>query len=268
MVRSRRVWMMLGLVLALASSMLCATPALAGGNDAASCVPAVDPAKSVARLWNEALLDAIRRDFPAPTVHARNLYHVSAVMWDAWAAYDPVADGVFVTDEGRPRPSGRGSASAPSAMPRIGCSAIDIETPWAVPTACVSSTELMASLCYPTDRTGTKGDSAAALGNRIAKRTIAAGLQGRLARAAGLHVGRLRARQRTHGGSGTGHVPDRPRPLAASGPRGRDLAERPAAAQRAAAVRRTPLGPCRFLRSARCGSRRSTHRPGSAASTW
>ena len=29
---------------------------------------------SVARQWNDALLDAIRIDFPAPTIHARNLY--------------------------------------------------------------------------------------------------------------------------------------------------------------------------------------------------
>ena len=38
--------------------------------------------RSVARIWDEALLDAIRRDVPAPTVHARNLFHMSAAMWD------------------------------------------------------------------------------------------------------------------------------------------------------------------------------------------
>lgn len=42
---------------------------------------------SVARVWNEALLDGIRRDTPRPTVHARNLFHVSAAMYDAWAAF-------------------------------------------------------------------------------------------------------------------------------------------------------------------------------------
>ena len=30
---------------------------------------------SVARDWNEELLDAIRIDFARPTVHARNLFH-------------------------------------------------------------------------------------------------------------------------------------------------------------------------------------------------
>ncbi|MEM9160798.1 MAG: vanadium-dependent haloperoxidase, partial [Verrucomicrobiota bacterium] len=44
--------------------------------------------RSVARLWNEFLLEAIRKDFPDPTQHGRNLYHVSAAMWDAFWAYD------------------------------------------------------------------------------------------------------------------------------------------------------------------------------------
>ena len=54
---------------------------------------------SVARVWDEALLDAIRRDTPAPTVHARNLFHTSAAMWDAWAAYDAGAEGYFVNEK-------------------------------------------------------------------------------------------------------------------------------------------------------------------------
>lgn len=44
--------------------------------------------KSVARWWNEALLDGIRRNVPDPPVHARNLYHVSAALWDAFWAYE------------------------------------------------------------------------------------------------------------------------------------------------------------------------------------
>ena len=46
---------------------------------------------SSARQWNEMLLEAIRNDFARPTVHARNLFHVSVAMWDAWAAYDDFA---------------------------------------------------------------------------------------------------------------------------------------------------------------------------------
>lgn len=41
---------------------------------------------SVARQWNEVLLEGIRGDRARPVVHARNLYHVSAAMYDTWAA--------------------------------------------------------------------------------------------------------------------------------------------------------------------------------------
>ena len=61
--------------------------------------PAEHPEWSVARRWDEALLDAIRRALPNPPVHARNLFHTSVAMWDAWAAYDPTADGFFVTEK-------------------------------------------------------------------------------------------------------------------------------------------------------------------------
>ena len=65
-----------------------------------TCPPITDhPEWTVARRWNEVLLNAIRRDVPAPTVHARNLFHTSAAMWDAWAAFDPDATGVFVDAE-------------------------------------------------------------------------------------------------------------------------------------------------------------------------
>ena len=47
---------------------------------------------SVARQWNEVLLEAIRNDFARPTVHARNLFHVSVAMYDAWAAFDNQAN--------------------------------------------------------------------------------------------------------------------------------------------------------------------------------
>lgn len=58
--------------------------------------PRVRAQHSVARQWNEVLLEAIRHDFARPTVHARNLYHVSAAMYDAWAIYDETASPVFL----------------------------------------------------------------------------------------------------------------------------------------------------------------------------
>jgi len=51
---------------------------------------------SIARLWNEQLLEAIRADFARPTVHARNLFHISAAMYDAWAVYEDGADTYFL----------------------------------------------------------------------------------------------------------------------------------------------------------------------------
>ncbi len=49
--------------------------------------------QSIARVWDEQILTAIRIDRPNPPVHARNLFSVSAAMYDAWAAYDNVPVG-------------------------------------------------------------------------------------------------------------------------------------------------------------------------------
>ena len=54
--------------------------------------------QSIARQWDEVLLDAIRRDTPRPTVHARNLFHLSGAMWDAWRAYGG-GGSAWLTDE-------------------------------------------------------------------------------------------------------------------------------------------------------------------------
>ncbi|MDO6738592.1 DUF6851 domain-containing protein [Wenyingzhuangia sp. 2_MG-2023] len=51
---------------------------------------------SIARLWNEILLEAIRNDYARPTVHARNLFHVSVAMYDAWAVFDENAHPYFL----------------------------------------------------------------------------------------------------------------------------------------------------------------------------
>jgi hypothetical protein len=50
--------------------------------------PVVSTDYNIARQWNELLLASIRKDFARPTIHARNLFHTSLAMWDAWAAYD------------------------------------------------------------------------------------------------------------------------------------------------------------------------------------
>lgn len=46
-------------------------------------------AQSIARVWDERALAAIRADTPHPPAQARNLFSFSVCMYDAWAAYDP-----------------------------------------------------------------------------------------------------------------------------------------------------------------------------------
>ena len=54
---------------------------------------------SIARIWNEALLEAIRGDFARPTIHARNLFHTSIAMYDAWAIYSDDASPYLIGNE-------------------------------------------------------------------------------------------------------------------------------------------------------------------------
>jgi len=54
---------------------------------------------SIARLWNEILLEAIRNDFARPTMHARNLFHTSVAMYDIWALFDDEARSYLIGNE-------------------------------------------------------------------------------------------------------------------------------------------------------------------------
>jgi uncharacterized protein DUF6851/vanadium-dependent haloperoxidase-like protein len=129
---------------------------------------------SVARVWDEALLDAIRRDTPAPTVHARNLFHTSAAMWDAWAAYDPDAEGYFVDEKLRSEDvQGAREAAISYAAYRILLHRYSLAS--GLEETFDELTSTMALLCYRIDYTSTEGDSPAALGNRIAAKVIAYG---------------------------------------------------------------------------------------------
>ncbi|MDP7434874.1 MAG: FG-GAP-like repeat-containing protein, partial [Flavobacteriales bacterium] len=58
--------------------------------------PVANTGHSMARQWNDLLLESIRGDFARPTVHARNLWHSSMIMWDAWAVMDPTACPAFL----------------------------------------------------------------------------------------------------------------------------------------------------------------------------
>jgi hypothetical protein len=138
------------------------------------CEPADGEGRSVARLWDEALLDAIRRDVPAPTVHARNLFHTSAAMWDAWAAYDPDADGYFVDEKHEADDVGAAREAAISyAAYRVLLHRYSLAA--GLQATFDELVGTMESLCYRIDFTSTEGDSPAALGNRIAQTVIERG---------------------------------------------------------------------------------------------
>jgi hypothetical protein len=154
---------------------IAALPGCTGSSDDPSlmddCVREDLGGRSVARVWDEAILDAIRRDVPAPTVHSRNLFHTSAAMWDAWAAYDPEAAGYFVAEKLQAddltaaREEAISFAAYRILLWRYSRAAGLQET-------FDELVNTMESLCYRIDFTGTAGDSPAALGNRIAAAVI------------------------------------------------------------------------------------------------
>jgi len=137
-----------------------------------SCPPiATHPEWSVARRWDEALLDAIRRALPNPPVHARNLFSTSVAMWDAWAAYDPTASGYVFTE----KPAASDVAAARNAA--ISYAAYHVLTARFIKAVGADKSlsefdDLMDSLCLPLATTTTDGDSPAAVGNRIAKAVL------------------------------------------------------------------------------------------------
>ena len=51
---------------------------------------------SVARKWNDVLLQAIREDYARPTVHARNLFHTSIALYDMWSVYEETASTYYL----------------------------------------------------------------------------------------------------------------------------------------------------------------------------
>lgn len=136
--------------------------------------------ETVARIWNEQLLHAISIDTARPTVHARNLFHLSTAMYDAWAAYDSTAQ-QYVHHEVATSPnidSARDEAISYAAYniilhrfvtgpagvgPGRAATVVDIRNQ-------------MAALGYDPDFTTTIGNSPAALGNRIAQSVINHGL--------------------------------------------------------------------------------------------
>ena len=139
------------------------------------CTPSDHPEWSVARHWDEALLDAIRRALPNPPVHARNLLHTSVAMWDAWAAYDAQASGYIVDEDAQ---ASNVAAARNEAVSYAAYRVLTARFEKAVggPDSLAEFDKLMRSLCYDVDVTTEEGASSAALGNRIAAAVLAYGL--------------------------------------------------------------------------------------------
>lgn len=128
---------------------------------------------SVARRWNEQALAAIRRDLPRPTVHARNLFHLSAAMWDAWAGYDRTAAGVYVKER---QTAGDVDAARRAAVSyaayRVLSHRYKAAVGGATTVACLRA--VMKDLGYDPDDARDAGDDPIAFGNRIARTIVAA----------------------------------------------------------------------------------------------
>ena len=131
--------------------------------------------QSVARQWNELLLEAIRTDFARPTVHARNLFHTSVAMWDAWAAYDGTATGYLVTEKASAADVTAARKEAISYAAYRVLTARFANSPNAG-NILVAFRQKMARLGYDVDVITRVGDNPAALGNRVGAAVLAFGL--------------------------------------------------------------------------------------------
>lgn len=155
---------------------------------------------SIARIWNEVVLHGVRHDWARPTVHARNLWHTSMLMYDAWAAWEPDTVGApalyFLgqTVAGftcpftglEPAETAEERRAAQEASISYGVARVILHRFAEAPQAGVTLAEVenrMADLGYDlaytsTDyTTGTLEERAAALGNYLAEQVIAFGLQ-------------------------------------------------------------------------------------------
>jgi len=131
--------------------------------------------QSAARQWDEEALNAVRHDLARPPIQARNLFHVSVAMYDAWAVYDPIATR-YLTQESitAADPETARAESISYAAYRV-LRVRYANSPGAVATM-ASLDARMAALGYDINVTTTAGNSPAAVGNRVAANVLAYGL--------------------------------------------------------------------------------------------
>jgi hypothetical protein len=138
-----------------------------------NCSASIGPGRSVARIWDAATL-AVDPGRDDPALQARNLFHLSAAMWDAWAAYEPRGTGYFLTEKHRtshPLPAQEAAISYAAYRLLVWRASYGAN----MAAAFRRLTTTMRSLCYRPDFVSVRGQSPAALGNRIAAAAIAYG---------------------------------------------------------------------------------------------
>jgi hypothetical protein len=134
------------------------------------CASALTRERSVARVWDEVALE-IDPGKDNPALQARNLFHLSAAMWDAWSAYQPTGTGYFVTEKHRAdAPLAARDAAISYAAYRLLLWRASFEPGLARSFERLTAT--MRGLCYEPGFTDASGDSPAAVGNRIAAAAI------------------------------------------------------------------------------------------------
>jgi hypothetical protein len=165
-----------GVCLALNAADRLAKPChrFADGVAAVYCGDRPDSAHTIARQWNEELLGAIRRDTPRPTVHARNLYHLSAAMWDAWRAYGGGGT-AWLTDESHSSDDTARDRTIALSFAAYRLLAARFQGgPGVLATQAALRARLYA-LGFDVDFVATAGDLPAAVGNRIAAAVLTLG---------------------------------------------------------------------------------------------
>jgi hypothetical protein len=137
------------------------------------CTPALH-GDSVANVWDAAAVAALREGDAAEPVQARDLFDLSAAMWDGFAAYDPAAHGYFVHAKANADDAASARAAAISyAAYRLLLWRASFGSNLRATFTLLTNT--LRSLCYAPGFAQTAGTSPAALGNRIAAAAIAAG---------------------------------------------------------------------------------------------
>lgn len=131
-------------------------------------------AGSIARTWNEENLDAIRLDLPHPPAHARNLFHASVAMYDAWAAYDAVAVG-YIHNEVAVAPGGDIAAARDEAISFAVYRILRFryQNSENAATTAIALISRMIALGYDESNTSTTGSTPAEVGNRVAASILA-----------------------------------------------------------------------------------------------